>query len=129
VFLTQKNMGIRRFTEVTKKMSEVKNIGVPGVEPPTTECEDPRCPFHGRLPVRGRIFTGKVVSDKMRRTVVIRRDYLQYVKKYRRYERAHGKISAHNPPCLNVKEGDMVLAAECRPLAKTVSFVVIQKLN
>ena len=122
-------MGERRVTEVKEQMSKVRNTGIQGVEPPTTECDDPRCPFHGQLPTRGRIFTGKVISDKMRRTVVIRRDFLKYVKKYRRYERAHGKISAHNPPCLNVKEGDMVLAAECRPLAKTVSFVVVQKLN
>ena len=45
-------MGIRRFTEVTKEMSEVRNIGVPGVEAPTTECDDPRCPFHGNTPRR-----------------------------------------------------------------------------
>ncbi|MHA1686354.1 MAG: 30S ribosomal protein S17 [Candidatus Heimdallarchaeaceae archaeon] len=113
----------------TSKTSRVRNIGLPGVEPPPTTCDDPHCPFHGKIPVRGRIFTGRVVSDKMRRTVVIRRDFLRYVKKYKRYERQHGKISAHNPPCLNAKEGDLVLAAECRPLAKTVSFVVIQKLS
>ena len=38
-------------------MSKVRNVGIPGVEPPATECEDLRCPFHGKLPVRGRIFT------------------------------------------------------------------------
>jgi hypothetical protein len=29
---------------------------------------------------------GVVVSTKMKRTVVVRRDYLRYVKKYRRYD-------------------------------------------
>jgi len=33
------------------------------------------------------------------------------------------------PVLQTTKEGDLVLAAECRPLAKTVSFVVVQKLN
>ena len=66
-------------------MSKVRNVGIPGVEPPTTECDDPRCPFHGKLPTRGRVFTGKVISDKMRRTVVIRRDYLKFVKKFDKY--------------------------------------------
>jgi len=121
-------MGRRRFTGVIQ-MAKVRNIGIQNVIPPPTECEDLNCPFHGKLSVRGRMFSGRVISDKMRGTVVMRRDFLRYVKKYKRYERQHGKISAHNPPCLNVKEGDIVLASECRPLSKTVSFVVIQKIS
>ncbi len=103
-----------------------RNIGV-NVTPPTTECDDPHCPFHGTLPVRGVQFEGVVISDKMRNTVVVRRDYLYYVKKYDRYERRHGKISAHNPPCINAREGDIVRAMECRPLSKSVAFVIIEK--
>jgi small subunit ribosomal protein S11e len=34
--------------------------------------------------IRGRILKGIVVSTKMKRTIVIRRDYLQFVPKYRR---------------------------------------------
>jgi small subunit ribosomal protein S17 len=63
----------------------------------------------------------------MDKTVVVRRDYLQYVPKYKRYERRHGHVSAHSPSCLEVKQGDHVKIAECRPLSKTVSFVVIEK--
>ncbi len=110
------------------QVKTVRNVGIPGVEPPATSCEDPRCPFHGTLFVRGRVFVGRVVSDKMRRTVVVRRDFLRYIKKYKRYERQNGKISAHNPPCLNVKVGDLVRCAETRPLSKTVSFVVLEKI-
>ncbi|MCK4969892.1 MAG: 30S ribosomal protein S17, partial [Thermoplasmata archaeon] len=36
------------------------------------------------------------------------------------------KYSAHNPPCLSAKEGDNVTIAECRPLSKTVNFVVVK---
>jgi small subunit ribosomal protein S17 len=30
---------------------------------------------------------------------------------------------------MDVEEGDRVLIAECRPLSKTVSFVVVEKLG
>lgn len=106
----------------------MRNIGVP-VESPKKECEDPYCPFHGTLPVRGRIFEGVVVNDRMKETIVIRRDYYHHVPKYLRYERRHSRIAAHNPPCIDVKMGDKVRIMECRPLSKSVSFVVIEKVE
>lgn len=45
-------------------------------------CTDKKCPFTGSVSIRGRILTGKVVSTKMTRTIVIRRDYLHYIPKY-----------------------------------------------
>jgi small subunit ribosomal protein S11e len=63
----------------------------------------------------------------MKRTVVVRRDYLQYVKKYRRFEKRHVNMPAHCSPCfLNVGEGDIVSVGQCRPLSKTVRFNVIE---
>jgi len=94
---------------------------------PKKSCDDRNCPFHGTLPVRGRVFEGVVVSAKMDKTVIVRHDYLQYVPKYMRYERRHSRIPSHNPPCIDVKEGDRVAIAECRPISKTVSFVVVEK--
>jgi len=96
---------------------------------PKKTCEDRNCPFHGELPIRGRILEGVVVSAKMDKTVIVQRDYLQYVPKYKRYERRRSRIPSHKPPCLNVKEGDRVKIAECRPISKTVSFAVIEKLE
>lgn len=98
------------------------------IEPPRSTCEDPYCPFHGTLPVRGRVFVGEVISARMQHTAVIRRDYIFYIPKYRRYERRRSHISAHNPPCINATRGDWVKIAECRPLSKTVSFVIVEKL-
>lgn len=43
---------------------------------------DKKCPFIGDVSIRGRILTGRVVSTKMTRTLVIRRDYLHYIPKY-----------------------------------------------
>lgn len=96
---------------------------------PKKSCTDPNCPFHGSLSVRGRTLGGLVISAKMDKTAIIRRDYLHYVPKYKRYERRHSHIPAHNPPCLNAKEGDKVKIAECRPISKTVSFVIVEKLE
>ena len=72
---------------------------------------------------------GVVVSAKMDKTVVVRRDYLKYVPKFKRYERRHNHIPAHNPSCINVEEGNRVKIAECRPISKTVSFVVVEKVG
>lgn len=94
---------------------------------PKKSCDDSNCPFHGTLSMRGRVLTGTVISAKMDKTVVVRRDYQLYVPKFKRYERRHSHINAHNPPCLGVKEGEHVRIAECRPLSKTVSFVVVEK--
>ncbi len=106
----------------------MRNIGV-NVNPPKNKCDDPKCPFHGFLPIRGRIMEGVVTGVKMMETITVRRDYLWYVKKYKRYERRHTQVSAHLPGCIEVKEGDRVKIAECRPLSKTVSFVVVEKLE
>ena len=39
--------------------------------------------------------------------------------------RSKNSIHAHVPSNLEINEGDIVIAAECRPLAKSVSFVVV----
>lgn len=102
-----------------------KDIGL-SVKPPETACTDANCPFHGSLPVRGQVITGKVVSDRMMGTVVVERTYLHFVGKYNRYEKRGSRIHAHNPPCIQAKTGDMVRIAECRPLSKTTTYVVVE---
>lgn len=96
---------------------------------PKKTCDDRNCPFHGTLSIRGRVLDGVVISTKMDKTAVVRRDYLHYVPKLKRYERRRSHIPAHDPPCINVKEGDLVRIAECRPISKTVSFVVVEVLE
>jgi small subunit ribosomal protein S17 len=51
------------------------------------------------------------------------------VKKYKRYERSKSKVHAFLPDCIAVNEGQKVKIAECRPLSKTVSFVVVEGDN
>ncbi len=110
------------------KKKKVRDIGIE-VKPPEKECNDPKCPFHGTLPIRGKILEGIVVSAKAPKTAIIRRDYLHYVPKYERYERRRSRIVAYNPECIAAKEGDRVRIAECRPLSKTKHFVVVEILE
>lgn len=87
----------------------------------TNRSTDKKCPFVGQVSIRGRILTGRVVSTKMHRTIVIRREYLHYVPKYNRYEKRHKNLAAHVSPAFRVEEGDWVTVGQCRPLSKTVS--------
>jgi len=96
---------------------------------PKKACDDVNCPFHGELAVRGRVLEGKVVSAKMDKTAIVERDYLLYVPKFIRYERRRSRIPSHNPPCVGAKAGNRVKIAECRPISKTVSFVVVEKME
>ena len=67
------------------------------------------------MSIRGRIIKGLCISaGKMKRTVVVRRDYLHFIRKYRRYEKRHTNISAHCSPAFKVKEGDVVTIGQCR---------------
>jgi small subunit ribosomal protein S17 len=97
-------------------------IGI-DVKQPDGTCDDKNCPFHGSLKVRGQIIEGKVVSDKMHKTVVVQRDYYHYLPKFERYEKRRARYLAHNPSCIGAKIGDSVKIMECRPM----SFVIIEK--
>ena len=106
--------------------TKVRDIGI-GVNPPAAECNDPNCPFHGTLAVRGQTIDGVVATVRMNKTVVVERNYMRYMHKYERYEKKSSRYVAHAAPCLGLKVGDRVTIEECRPLAKTVSFAVIEK--
>ncbi|MBN1386753.1 30S ribosomal protein S17 [Candidatus Woesearchaeota archaeon] len=102
-----------------------KSIGI-DVPAPKERCDDVNCPFHGTLKLRGRVFVGEVVSDKMRRSAVIQWERRAYIPKYERYEKKRTKIHAHSPDCLNAKKGDQVRVMESRPLSKTKNFVIVE---
>ncbi len=109
-------------------MKNKKSIGR-NVDFPKQKCNDNSCPFHGNLKCRGRIFSGTVISAKMHKTVVVEWSRIINLPKYERYEKKNTKIKAHNPSCLNAKEGNIVKISECRPLSKTKNFVVIEVIG
>ncbi len=106
----------------------MRDIGL-DVRVPDKDCDDPKCPFHGNLSVRGQVFNCTVVSDRMDSTVVVLREFEKKIRKFERFEKRRSKIHAHNPSCLDAKIGDKVKIAECRPISKTKSFVVVEVLK
>ena len=103
-----------------------KDIGV-GLKPPKNKCEDNKCPWHGILPVRGRVFKGVVRSSKGHKTAIVEWHYHQYVPKYERYQRKRSRIVCYNPPCIHAKDTEEVVVGECRPLSKTKHFAILGK--
>ena len=93
---------------------------------PSRICDDKKCPFHGNLKPRGRIFTGIIKSKDPNRTATVYWKRLLYLKKYERYEKKNTKIKVHNPSCINAYIGDTVKIMETRPISKTKKFVIIE---
>jgi len=104
-----------------------RNIGLPVKElkkkPDENENNNP---FNGSLSIRGKIFEGIVINAKAKGTVVFERESLIDFNKFKRFGRSKNKIHAHVPSNLDIQEGDYVIAAECRPISKSVSFVVVE---
>jgi len=95
-----------------------------------TECKDIKCPTHGNLKARGRIFEGRV-TKKFPKRIVIEFERMIYSKKYERYFKAKTKIHARLPDCIEseINVGDLIRIQECRPLSKIIHFVVIKKIK
>jgi len=126
----QKQDAVSLIGRVSRKQGRwYKSVGL-GFKTPQEAIEgdyvDKKCPFTGNVSIRGRILRATVVSTKMRRTVVVRRDYLHWIRKYKRFEKRHRNIPAHCSPCFRVRDGDLVTIGQCRPLSKTVRFNVLR---
>jgi len=125
----KKKATIAKAKSVSKPKAELKKAVESKVKQISKEaCGDKNCPYCGRLRTHGRVFEGVVMSDKMQGTVTVQWPRQRYVPKYERYYKTRSKVKAHNPPCVAAKTGDKVRIAECRPISKTVSFVIVEVL-
>lgn len=70
--------------------------------------------------------TGKVVSDKMDKTVVVNVSRFVAHKKYGKYYKIDKHYKAHDENN-EYKVGDVVVIEESRPISKGKNFVVISK--
>ena len=104
-----------------------RNIGLPVKEPKKKALEnESNNPFYGSLTIRGKLFEGVVINAKAKGTATIQKESPIYFTKFKRFGRSKNKINEHIPSNLNVQVGDYVVAAECRPISKSVSFVVVE---
>ena len=86
---------------------KAKNIGI-DVKAPKETCEDNKCPFHGHVRVRTRTRVGKVINSKVHQSITIEQERIVKIPKYERSEKRRTRIKAHNPPCIDAREGDIV---------------------
>jgi small subunit ribosomal protein S17 len=75
-----------------------------------------------------RTVTGRVVSNKMDKTVTVLVERLVQHPLYGKYIKRSTKLHAHdaNNEC---NEGDLVMVEQCRPLSKTKSWRLVQVLE
>ncbi|WVR08577.1 40S ribosomal protein S11 [Kwoniella sp. DSM 27419] len=127
IFQNAKSRGGKKVSTKTKRW--YKDVGL-GFKTPSEAINgtyiDKKCPFTGDVSIRGRILTGVVHSTKMTNTIIIRREYLHFIPKYRRYEKRHKNLAVHCSPAFRVEIGDTVTVGQCRPLSKTVRFNVLR---
>jgi len=73
----------------------------------------------------GNQLTGRVVSNKMDKTIAVAIDRLVKHPTYGKYVRRTTKVLAHdeNNEC---REGDVVAIAECRPLSRRKSWRLVR---
>jgi small subunit ribosomal protein S17 len=71
---------------------------------------------------------GRVVSDKMEKTVVVAVDYLKPHPLYRKIIRKTSKFHAHDEQN-DCKVGDVVRIGETRPLSKTKRWEVVEVIT
>ncbi|HLF17230.1 MAG TPA: 30S ribosomal protein S17 [Candidatus Thermoplasmatota archaeon] len=107
--------------------SKVRDIGIDVPAPKRGVAPgDQHNPWNGTLPVRGSLIVGTVVSARMQSTCVVEKEHARIVEKFERIAKRTRRYPAHVPSNLDVAVGDEVLIAECRPISKTVSFVVVE---
>lgn len=71
--------------------------------------------------------TGKVVSDKMAKTVVVSVDRLKEHPKYHKRYRVTKRYKAHDEKG-EYKTGDVVVIQECRPMSADKRWEVVKKI-
>jgi len=75
-----------------------------------------------------KIFTGKVVSTKMQKTVSVLIERKLRHPIYHKIVIRHNKFKVHNEK-FKLKEGDIVKIKETRPISKDKFFTVIEQIQ
>ncbi len=78
--------------------------------------------------VSQRTVTGRVVSDKMDKSITVLVERKVPHPLYKKYIRRSSKMHAHdeNNEC---REGDLVTIAQCRPMSKSKSWTLVKVVD
>jgi len=77
---------------------------------------------------KGRTIVGKIVSDKMQKTIVVMVERTVKHPKYGKIMRRRTKLHAHDESQIG-KIGNTVKIRETRPLSKTKSWVLVEVIS
>ena len=111
------------------KKSTKKTIGFDIEMPQPSTVVDRKSPFSGDRNIRGRTFVGKVIRAKVQKTAIVESEGKRYVPKYERDAKVRTRLMVHNPPEIDAKEGDLVLAYETRKISKRKNYVIVKILE
>ena len=75
----------------------------------------------------GHTVEGRVVSDKMSKTVTVLIERQVQHGLYGKFIRRSTKVHAHDE--MSCKEGDLVRIVECRPISKTKNWKVVEVVS
>lgn len=75
---------------------------------------------------KGRMFVGKVVSTKMKDTIIVLVERFVLHPLYKKPIKRRKRFAVHAPN-YTVKEGDVVTIKETRPISKTKHFVLVSE--
>ena len=83
-----------------------------------------------KIPTRGRIFQGRVVS-KFPSRITIEFERTVFIAKYERFLKKKTRIHSRLPQQFadSIEIGDLVRVQECRPLSKLIHSIMIEKVS
>jgi small subunit ribosomal protein S17 len=112
-------------TVAKKAAGKVKAPAAAKASVPATASTSIAATAPATVPATAKTLTGKVISNKMQKTVSVEIERLVRHETYGKYLRRSTKLMAHdeNGEC---REGDMVTIAECRPISRHKSWRVVR---
>jgi small subunit ribosomal protein S17 len=77
---------------------------------------------------RRKVLVGRVISDKMDKTIVVQIERLKRHSRYGKVMRFHNKYKAHDEQN-SAKMGDLVKIIESRPISKEKRWALVEVLS
>jgi len=104
----------------------VQETQVQETHPLETQPQEPRARERNAPEAKGaRTLTGRVVSDKMHKTIAVEIERLVKHPTYGKYIRRTTKLLAHDENGTS-KEGDVVTITPCRPMSRRKSWRLLE---
>ena len=114
---------------MTTEIQASDAAGEPVAGEPVAGAHAAHVPVAGPAPVPGlRLLAGKVVSNKMDKTIAVSVERLVKHPTYGKYIRRTTKLLAHDESN-ECKEGDTVSIKPCRPMSRRKSWVLVRVVD